>query len=440
MSWEEKYKLNSLTDIIGNITQIRAISKWLDNYEKNKWCMFIVGSHGSGKTSITLTILKHKNYRIQLVNFSKIGILKDIDLVVDKLIKNNNISDIINNKITKNAIVIDEIESVTSIIGKKFILTLLKKNTSCPIIFISNNEHNKLTSQLKKECIVCDFPQPSYKQLYILLIKICSNEKMKLKNEETAKSIIKYSQFDFRRLITILNDLHTTYNCKITQPILDEYFENTKMKDLECNIFKSTASLLTEKKTFDESIRIYESDKVIIPLMIQQNYVECINKCYADIEDKLKIASNIANSLSLGNIIESYIYNEQNWDMHAVHSFYSCIYPVNEISKLDIARSNINIEYPKDLNKTSIKKINKKNIINSNNYLQNLEVTDLIYINKLARTLIKEEKYSDCVNLFKDYKINVDNIESILKIDKINETKHIISSSVKKKLSKLLNQ
>jgi hypothetical protein len=126
--------------------------------------------------------------------------------------------------------------------------------------------------------------------------------------------------------------------------------------------------------------------------------------------------------------------------MHEIHSFYSCVNPVYELSKLNITRSNIKVEYPKDLNKTSIKKINKKNIINSNNCLQNLEISDLIYINKLIRTLIKEEKYSECAKLFERYNIVVDNIESLLKIDKINETKHVISSSIKKKLTKLLNK
>jgi replication factor C subunit 1 len=446
-SWDEKYNPKMINDIIGNNVQIKNIIYWLDNYriiaKRQKSCIFILGDHGIGKTCSILTILKNKKYRIQLVNLSKLGVLKDVDLIVEKLVNNNTICDIMNNsKQIKNVIVVDEVESITSIIGKKFILTLLKINIDykCPVIFISNNKHNKITSQLKKDCTVFEFQQPNHKQMYEYLLKICNNEHIKLRNKSVADMIINYAQFDFRRLLSILQDLHNTYSSTITQKIMDEYYENTKLKDTDCDIFKSTKSLLTEKKTIDECIKTYESDKVIIPLMIHQNYIECINSCYADDEDKYKIAKNIANSLTLGNIVESYIYNEQNWDMHEIHSFYSCVNPVYELSKLNITRSNIKVEYPKDLNKTSIKKINKKNIINSNNCLQNLEISDLIYINKLIRTLIKEEKYSECAKLFERYNIVVDNIESLLKIDKINETKHVISSSIKKKLTKLLNK
>jgi DNA polymerase III delta prime subunit len=446
-TWDEKYKPKTISDIIGNSVQIKNIVNWLDNYKnirkRQKSCIFVLGDHGVGKTCSILAILKNKKYRIQLVNLSKLGILKDIDLIVEKLVKNSTIYDIVNNsKPIKNVIVVDEVESITSIIGKKFVLSLLKVNINykCPIIFISNNKHNKITTQLKKDCTIFEFQQPNFKQLYDYLLKICNNEHIKLRNENIARMIVNYAQFDFRRLLSILQDLRNTYSSTITQKIIDEYYENTKLKDTDCDIFKSTISLLTEKRTIDECVKVYESDKVIIPLMIHQNYIECINGCYAEDEDKYKIAKKIANSLSLGNIVESYIYNEQNWDMHEVHSFYSCINPVHELSKLNITRNNIKIDYPKDLNKTSIKKINKKNIINSNNCLQNLEISDFIYINKLARTLIEEERYIECAKLFEKYNVTIDNIESLLKIDKINETKHVISSSIKKKLTKLLNK
>jgi hypothetical protein len=56
----------------------------------------------------------------------------------------------------------------------------------------------------------------------------------------------------------------------------------------------------------------------------------------------------------------------------------------------------------------------------------------------LIRKLLSEDKINECVNIFKGYKANVENIESILKIDKINETKTILPSIVRKKLVQLL--
>jgi hypothetical protein len=107
---------------------------------------------------------------------------------------------------------------------------------------------------------------------------------------------------------------------------------------------------------------------------------------------------------------------------------------------------NINMEclkksfdFPFDLNRTSIKNINKKNIVNSNQCLKNLEIKDFIFANKLVRNLLDDKKIKDIVDLFSGYNAKVENIESILKIDKITK-KTILTTSEKKELSKLLEQ
>jgi hypothetical protein len=92
-----------------------------------------------------------------------------------------------------------------------------------------------------------------------------------------------------------------------------------------------------------------------------------------------------------------------------------------------------------DLNRTSIRKINRRNVVNANACLKNFEIKDFIFANELIRNLIADGKYEECAELFNGYNATVENIESILKIDKINEAKSILPTTVKKKLAKLLS-
>lgn len=97
------------------------------------------------------------------------------------------------------------------------------------------------------------------------------------------------------------------------------------------------------------------------------------------------------------------------------------------------------LDFPVDLNRTSIKRINYKNVANSNACLKNLDVTDFIMLNKLIRKLLAENKIEECVELFRNYNIGIDGFESVLKIDKINDTKTILPTQTRKKIIQLLD-
>ena len=480
----EKYYPKTPNDIIGNKSQINQIKEWLSKYKENREtilkdlkkhkkvkviiddkettdigheinyknndyhsCIIIIGDHGVGKTCTITAILNQLGYTIQNIDLTKIGSNKNVAENIDKLVKGNNIFDhLIGNKEIKTAIIIDEIESANSPIEKNYIISLLKKNEELwftPIIFISNGKHSKIVTVLKKNSNIVKFFQPGNDNLMKLLIKICYNEKIYFENEKIAYKIIDYIQKDYRRLVSILQDLKVNYGeTQITDNIIEEYCKLCKMKDIDNDIYKSTSEMIINYKSIDECLRLYEGEKVIIPLVMHQNYIKCIISYHKNGNNDFKLANDISKSIAIGDLIENYIYSDQNWDMQEVHGFLTC---VNPSFMLFQEKLNINEEYlkkslnfPMDLNRTSIKKINKRNVINSNNCLKNLEINDFIFANKLIRQLLIDNKVEECSKLFKNYGATIENIESILKIDKINETKTIIPTQIKKKLSNLL--
>lgn len=514
MDFLRKYTPKNLSSIIGNEEQIETIIKWLSEFEQNKehklnkksktkqkkqifkthGCLLVIGEHGIGKTCCITTLLNEKQYDV-----------KKIDITNDKNIKTNffktvNTSNVLDKLLEreekKHIILIDNFETITSQIDKKFIISIVKYNEKyriCPIILISHNEHNKFIATVKQNCVVVSFQQPEHNQLFEMLIRICESENIKIQNIEVANRIVAKSQKDYRKLIIFLQDISIYLNQKslpkITHQIVDEYYKTLKDKNTVNNIYKITEILLSQPISISECMNMYMSEKVFLPLMIHQNYIDYLtlddmqlrkkkqdtintkdtitiskikieqkrNKRLRKLKQLPQVSHNIFNKNELallsslqkisqiitkGDIIESYIYGDQNWDMRDVHGFYSCIYPSHLINKTKRKQESLHIlfNFPKDLNKTSTKKINKKKVINSNLYFKSFSIDDFIHAGNLLKKIISNEFLTCDVSkmfsdLLKNYNITFDNLESILKINQID--KFTIPPNIKKTLTQI---
>ena len=241
-----------------------------------KSCLLITGNHGVGKTACVHAILNDLGYKIQIINFSKITTGKNIKDVIERMTNSSDILMLMDGqKSIKNVIVIDELESLTSLTEKNCISALIKTNETywfCPIIFISNNQHNKLLSDIKKNSLEIRFWPPFPNEMLIVLKKIIEKEQININNQATAYKIIEHSQKDFRRLIFILQDLKYAFGkTLITMEMIDEYCMTSKKKDVDFDLFNATELLLHSYKSVDDCMRYYETEKTLLPLMIHQN-------------------------------------------------------------------------------------------------------------------------------------------------------------------------
>lgn len=409
-------------------------------------CLLVTGNHGVGKTCSVYAILNELGYEIQTINFSRIQKADNIKDIIDRLTNTTNIISMIENKNkNKSALVIDEIESLMSKLEVSCIMALIESNDTrwhYPIIFISNNQHNKFINEIKKKSQEVIMWQPYPETMMILLNKIKEKEKLNIQSKIVADKIIEHSQKDFRRLITTLQDIKYVYEEKtITNDVIEEYSSLAKRKDIDYDLFKASSNIIHQYIGIDDTLRYHETDKVNLPLMMQENYIKAINE-ENDIKKKFDIAKNITLSLSKGDVVENYIYGNQNWSIHEVHGFYACVYPSYLINLNLNKNENVNnfkLDFPSDLNRTSIKKINKKNILKVNEFLKNMNIKDYVYINQLIRNLIEDNRISECTKLFEGYNFSLENIDKLLKVDKIKSTKINLTSKQKKEITKNLN-
>ena len=166
-----------------------------------------------------------------------------------------------------------------------------------------------------------------------------------------------------------------------------------------------------------------------------------LNKSNNNIFNLLDTVNEISDSISVGDNIETSIYTDQNWFLQKIHCFFSCVntnYLINSEKTKEIKVSDI--KFSSDLNKTSLKNINKKNINNLIKLLPNKSLEEILYINKITNYLVNKDKVNDIIQILKEYNsgFSIKDIELCIKIDKTFDfTK--FNSKEKKQINKMID-
>ena len=426
--------------------QIKKFKEWLLNLKTKNNAVIISGNHGIGKTLTIKIILENEGYYVRIINPNEIKDFKNIDDFDDYYNQENSILNKINlKKNNKIAILFDEVENISLKSEKKSIMEIFKENNktnSFPLIFITNNQHSKLLNDLKKNCEEIRFYSPSSLEITNLIKTISINENFKIiDNDEIYEKIINFSQYDIKRLINILQELSFHYKEIISITQLDDFFIKSRQKNIDIGLYEATEKILNTYNDYETVMKLYETEKVLLPLMIHEHYLKKILTKTKQPWDKILYSLvKTSDSISRGDNIETSIYTDQNWYLQNIHGFYTCLNTSFWINKSN-PDYEIKIEkFSSDLNKTSLKNINKKNINNLLKILSNKTVDEIIYINQLANYLFQNGKEDILISILQNYKkdITIKEIDLCLKIDKTQDF-ITLSSKEKKNLSKKYN-
>ena len=433
-----KYKLTKFSNIVGNKKSIEEIKNWLSTYDlvkdflgangllkksskgrkkklvnitneeldfsKKKGNLLVTGPHGCGKSSIISILLNENDYEIISLNMLDQKIKIDSDLIPKLTINQNN-----QNK--KKILLIDELESIITLNDKNGIFNIIKDNNYkrwMPIIIITNNQHNKQLNEIKKYSNEIKIYPPYENEIIRWVNNICISEKIML-NLEQIKKFVDYCQNDMRKILIQLDELKINYgNKNIDSNILDNFMNIMKKKNLDFDLYKATNKLLTDYKDIETCLELYETEKVLMPLMIHENYYKFMNE---------KEYEKVLDNLSIGDLLENYIYGEQNWDLLELHGIISCCIPSYLINKYSNGKKNCQLIFAADLNRTTVKKKNKKNITKTNNFLskndnkniRNKSIDEFIYMGDIIKKINTNCKSSN----------NTNYINNIIKINKL---------------------
>lgn len=324
------------------------INKWLNKFPDEKVCLLVTGVSGCGKTTKVKKLLEDKNYHIHYfnnTNFNKKGIIREY---FNKIIQSSNIW-VMMKKQKKPIIVIDELEgislndrgSIAEIID--LIKTIKSSNNKIPIICIGNNQYFKKQKDLEKWCQTIYINPPSKEEMLIYLNELLKKENITI-SKTTIDKLIEESQHDYHRLENLFKymilDKKNTFKITDIRKIID----STDKKQININLYEATKKLLYKEEniSFDECMKWFNEEKTLLPMMIHQNYQLTNNK---------QILSNISDIISYSNILETSLYQKNEWDLLNYYGFLSCYIP----SQLIKPKFKKEIIYTKMLNKISLK-------------------------------------------------------------------------------------
>lgn len=453
--WTQKYQPKTLDEMVMNQNKIKSIRQWFDNFDdvKSKKILLLSGPPGIGKTTIANLALKEYGYSVIEYNASSIRGPKNIREVFDKVLGYKSVIDMFKNNTMPTGIIMDEIDTLCNGGDKggmteflNIIKSRKKKNVydiNNPIICTYNDFSDKKLTELKNQSFEVKISKPSKMDLEYIIEKIEKGENMKI-DMEAKILLIKHSMSDIRRLINILYDVNMMYHMEesITQEIVEKVMETFMKKDVDVQIFDMTRNILNKPLEANELIDYYDSDRLLLPMMLHENYINTINNRNISQEDKRKLILKCADGLIENDIYQTAIYENQSWEMADTMALSYCL-RMNEISKLKkFITNNDSIEYTVLLNKISLYHTNKKLINTLNNKANiDLSVDDMYFLSEMIvfHVFNKKGNMSKLEEIIKEYNLTMEKIDLLIRINKMYNTDvgKKYSLKVKKELAKL---
>lgn len=423
-NWLVKYESKNLDDYSNNQDIIAKIENTLNNDKS----IIIKGNCGIGKNNILKIIANKFNY--DLYNY-KLNDKKEINL---NLFYNK----LFNLKKSK-ILILNKIDYITTNLEKKNIqqlnkLHLSKQTTNFKIIYLIEKNITKTVKELNKNINLFELNDPSYDMLEKIIDNISEKEDIKIE-KEVIKYIIELSQYDIRKLILILKDLKYTFDNIIDINNFKKYCEFTNEKIKSFNIIETTKKVLNNYNNVD-NFNFYNNEKVILPLMLYENYLDKFKYSFRK-ENMIDYIIKISNFISKGDIIETNIYTDQNWYLQNIHGFYTVIYTSYLINDFDNNQYDINVKYSSDLNKTSLKNINKKNFSQIKDIFYDKLTSEILYVSLIFTYLLSIKDFKNLKMYIKNYDLNYKLFEIFLKINKLINFK--ISTTQTKEVNAIIN-
>jgi replication factor C subunit 1 len=445
--WADKYRPKQISDLIGNDKNIKRVVQWIKKFKKGKTeyrALFLYGPPGIGKTTIAHIILKKFGYEIIEFNASDVRSQKSVRENISKFLDTINVS-FINSKVIKPmGIIMDEVDGMSSGdrggVSELVKLIAPKKKVSGqkffnPVICICNNNSEKKLSDLKKFSLQIKFNKPSLFDLNKVAKNIISKEKINI-DDDAVQILLLYSQHDFRRLSYILQDLKNIYSEEnITTEKLERFYESFSKKNIDTNLFEATHKIINNYNNLQDNLNLYKSEKSLLSMMIHENFINHIKNSKMTKIQKLETSFEIIHSLSTGDIIDKYIYNNQFWELQEYNGIIKCCYPSYIISKGEKKKNNINnrVLFTTLLSKSALHFGNQKNMsLLKNKFKMNGKY--IFYLQKyILDNIFKEKIDSTFLDLLKRYDINSVIIDKLVKIDKFDKENNFRKSYSNKK-------
>lgn len=446
LNWAKKYSPQNLHELLGRNREVQLLT---DVFRETPNATVVVNGKGGVGCTTLVSVVLSKVLDFDIILYD--SVTSKNDKVLDHIfnLNSNNILERLRGEgpvaSRRTALVIDNLDTISLSSEKNVIDKIVLRNIKeklFPLVLIINDNSYKIIDDIKGATKVIQLRPLEKGTMTEILDSVSKKENIHLECE-VRTSIIDVVQSDIRCLLNLLQDLQLCFGeTFITQELLSEFLENTQSKKIDRHLFDSYKLMLLKRGDIRDTQTIYNNDKVLLPLILQENYCKDIfNRKHTNRSD---VARRISEYISQGDIIETYIYTDQNWHLQEMHCFVSCTLPMSILetggSYTSEADIKYNVTFSTELNKTSLKNINRKNIsiISSST---GVLPCDIQHVSSLMNELVRAEKYTRIGELSKDFSDDqMKFIETVIKVDKCNPTTVTFNNRSRKSMLPFLNQ
>ncbi|WP_405275335.1 replication factor C large subunit [Methanobrevibacter sp.] len=285
MLWTDKYRPQSLDEVVGNNKEKKIIQEWVSKWKSGnpQQPLLLVGPPGIGKTTLALIIAKEFSEYIELNASDK----RSHDVIKSTIGESSSTRSLFGDEY--KLIIMDEVDGIhgTNDRGGVRAIGEIIKNSKHPMILIANDFYSKRLQSIKPKCTVIKMKKSRWNSINALLKKIAANEGIKV-NPAAMKEIAVKSQGDVRSAINTLQALSDKDTVLEVKDV-----EDLRIKDDRSDIFNAITGVLKSKNPqhVREALRVDED-----PTLVMEYIAENIPREYTNKNEIKKAYENIAKA------------------------------------------------------------------------------------------------------------------------------------------------
>eukprot|EP00257_Ricinus_communis_P013859 XP_015571395.1 replication factor C subunit 1 isoform X2 [Ricinus communis] len=360
LSWTEKYRPKAPNDIVGNQTLVNQLHNWLKNWNQQflnagnrgkskkqndssaKKAVLLSGTPGIGKTTSAKLVAQMLGFQAIEVNASDSR--GKADSKINKGIGGSNancIKELVSNealgvnmdrsKHPKTVLIMDEVDGMSA--GDRGgIADLIAsiKISKIPIICICNDRYSQKIKSLVNYCLLLSFRKPTKQQMAKRLMQVANAEGLQV-NEIALEELAERVNGDLRMALNQLQYMSLSMSVIKYDDVRQRLLSSAKDEDI--SPFTAVDKLFGfngGKLRMDERIDLSMSDLDLVPLLIQENYINYRPSSVCKDDNGMKRMSMIARaaeSIADGDRINVQIRRYRQWQLSQSGSVASCIIP-----------------------------------------------------------------------------------------------------------------
>ncbi|KAE8877207.1 hypothetical protein PF005_g6599 [Phytophthora fragariae] len=353
--WTDKYKPQTLDHMIGNIELGRKLKTWLVDWEsmhvkgtkkipfttklsenRGAKTVLLSGPPGIGKTTIANLVARECGFECTELNASNTRSKKMLqtglkDVLGTQALQFGAPTGKSKDKmhLARRVVIMDEVDGMSGGDrgGTAELIQLIKKSKT-PIICICNDRQSQKVRSLANHSFDLRMRRPTKIQIGKRLMEIGLKEGLQIEKNAIEEAADRCGN-DIRQLLTQMQRWRLT-TTKITySDMVNPTSQHNKDESLRLNPFSATQRIFQRDLSFDARNEAYFVDYDLMPLMIQENYIQSIMNNRTSSDENLEAAMHASEFISESDLLNTYVRVEQRWDLltkQAAMNVGACVY------------------------------------------------------------------------------------------------------------------